>query len=112
MQIQANDGSVKAMVEGTLHRVYHDDLSAVHMVHDTSKLDPLVAEYEKRKQALTGAHCCALKDASPLAGIAAITAIVLDHAHVLDMGKWTAVASQAQQAAPRHEHLTCPWVLA
>jgi hypothetical protein len=53
MQIQANDGSVKAMVEGTLHRVYHDDLSAVHMVHDTSKLDPLVAEYEKRKQALT-----------------------------------------------------------
>jgi hypothetical protein len=109
-EIQANDGSVKAMVEGTLHRVYHDDLSAVrpcgvvhcrinvmplaaadacacchaslqvHMVHDTSKLDPLVAEYEKRKQALTGAHCCALKDASPLAGIAAITAIVLDHA--------------------------------
>lgn len=24
------------------------------MVRDTSKLDPLVAEYEKRKQALTG----------------------------------------------------------
>uniref|UniRef100_A0AAD5H1R9 ERD4-related membrane protein n=1 Tax=Chlorella ohadii TaxID=2649997 RepID=A0AAD5H1R9_9CHLO len=52
-EIQAHDGSVAAMVEETLRRIYHEDLSAVHMVHDTSKLDPLVAEYEKRKQALT-----------------------------------------------------------
>lgn len=52
-EIQAHDGSVAAMVEATLRRIYSDDLSTVHMVHDTSKLDPLVAEYEKRKQALT-----------------------------------------------------------
>lgn len=86
MQIKSNDGSVAAMVEATLRRIYSDDLSTVslefgvgwdvrgrgwgsalrlasvpwcstlqvHMCHNTSKLDPLVAEYEKRKEALTG----------------------------------------------------------
>ncbi|KAL4853137.1 CSC1-like protein [Chlorella vulgaris] len=51
--IQGHEGSVHGMVEEEFRKVYHDDLAAVHMVHDTSKLDPLVAEYAKVRLAAT-----------------------------------------------------------
>lgn len=51
--IKAHDGSVGAMVEEEFRKIYGEDLAAVHMVHNTSALDPLVAEYEKLRLACT-----------------------------------------------------------
>lgn len=39
-------GSAGAMVESEFSKIYKNDLSAVHMVHDCSAIQPLMTEYE------------------------------------------------------------------
>ncbi|KAL6782290.1 hypothetical protein ACKKBG_A06245 [Auxenochlorella protothecoides x Auxenochlorella symbiontica] len=50
---QLRDGkTVSEIVENEFRAVHRDDFRVAHMVYNTSELDPLVAEYEKRARVL------------------------------------------------------------